>query len=115
MLKDVPVILGSKNTDAKGLLHPTTPHYTATFLVVDHDDYHWILGIPLLAAIDGMVKCRERRLEYTPAASSTPTSIPLISRAEAKLQPVRAEFRLKSPHLETETVETASWAAAALH
>jgi len=54
-------------------------------------------------------------LDYTPAASSTPTSIPLISRAEAKLQPVRAEFRLKSPHLETETVETTSWEAAALH
>ena len=83
------------------------PYHTATFLVVDHDDYHWILGIPLLAAIDGMVKCRERHLEYTPVGTTSPSSIPLISRGEARLQPVRTEFRSKSPHLETEVVETA--------
>ena len=115
MLKDVPVILGNDCADDKGLLDPATPCHTATFLVVDHDDYHWILGIPLLAAVDGMVKCRERRLQYTPANVTVATSLPLISRAEAKLKPVRAEFRLKSPHLETETVETASWEAATLH
>jgi hypothetical protein len=40
---------------------------------------------------------------------------PLITRTEAKLQPVRAEFRQKSPHLESETVESACWEATTLH
>ena len=83
--------------------------------MVDNDDYHWILGIPLLAAIDGMVKCRDRTLEYTPAGTTTSISMPLITRTEAKLQPVHAEFRQQSPHLESETVESACWEATTLH
>jgi hypothetical protein len=101
MLKDVPVLLGENS-------HPRSPHFsggtsgtplaesschTATFLVVDNDDYHWILGIPLLAAIDGLVRCKDRVLEYMPASTTVSTSIHLITRTEAKLQPVRAEFR----------------------
>jgi len=87
---------------------------TATFLVVENDDYHWILGIPLLAAINAMVGCKERVLEYTPVNTSTPISINLITRTEAKLQPVRMEFRQKSPHLESETIEEACWEVATL-
>lgn len=83
--------------------------------MVDNDDYHWILGIPLLAAIDGLVRCRDRILEYTPAGNTKSTSIHLITRTEAKTQPVRGEFRQKSPHLESETVESVCWEAAALH
>jgi hypothetical protein len=123
MLKDVPVIFGSNrhsptpvfggNTAGKPLAESAC--HTATFLVVDNDDYHWILGIPLLAAIDGMVKCRERTLEYTPAGATSSTSIQLITRTEAKMQPVRTEFRQKSPHLESEAVEEASWEATTLH
>jgi hypothetical protein len=40
--------------------------------------------------------------------------LPLIDRYEARNAPVRAEFRLKSPHLESEEVETPSWEAAAI-
>ena len=123
MLKDVPIIFGnnqhSQSPDYGGssTVQPlaSSSCHTATFLVVDNDDYHWILGIPLLAAIDGMVKCRERTLEYTPASATSPVSIQLITRTEAKMQPVRMEFRQKSPHLESETVEEASWEAATLH
>jgi len=83
MLKDVPVILGDSRSPAPTA--PNTQCHKATFLVVDHDDYHWILGIPLLAAIDGMVRCRERSLEYAPAGATSSTSFPLITRSEAKL------------------------------
>ncbi len=123
MLKDVPVILGNNHLPhtpvfsggAAGRPLADLACHKATFLVVDNDDYHWILGIPLLAAIDGMVKCRERTLEYTPAGITTSTTIQLITRTEAKLQPVRTEFRQKSPHLESETIEETCWEAAALH
>lgn len=82
MLKDVPVLLGNPRTaaghfsgNALGSPLGKSLNHRATFLVVDNDDYHWILGIPLLAAIDGMVKCRERVLEYTPAGTTTPTPL----------------------------------------
>lgn len=92
MLKDVPIYVGNRLPARR----PRTdePHDSAsakfsdchltTFLVVDNDDYHWILGIPLLSAINGMVKCRERTLDYTPFHSTSSTSLPLITRAEAK-------------------------------
>jgi hypothetical protein len=93
MLKDVPIIFGNNqhsqtpvfggNTAGQPLA--SSACHTATFLVVDNDDYHWILGIPLLAAIDGMVKCRERTLEYTPAGAPSAISLQLITRTEAKM------------------------------
>jgi len=89
--------------------------FTATFLVVENDDYHWILGIPLLAAIDGKVHCKERVLEYTPAGTPKPVSLQLITRTEARNQPVRMEFRQKSPHLESEVIEEAGWETSMLH
>jgi hypothetical protein len=123
MLKDVPVILGNGTRSnspnfsggASGSSLANSACHVATFLVVDNDDYHWILGIPLLAAIDGLVRCKDRVLEYTPASTSVSTSIHLITRTEAKLQPVRAEFRQKSPHLESETIEETCWEEATLH
>jgi hypothetical protein len=123
MLKDVPIVFGNKkhsqtpvfSGNAAGQPLASSSCHTATFLVIDNYDYHWILGIPLLAAIDGMVKCREQTLEYTPASAMSPISIHLITRTEAKMQPVRMEFRQNSPHLESETVEEASWKAATLH
>jgi hypothetical protein len=56
----------------------------ATFLVVDNDDYHWILGIPLLAGINGMVHCRDRTLQYTPPGTTSSATLRLITRTEAK-------------------------------
>ena len=93
MLKDVPVIFGCNGHSqapvfggsSAGKPLAESACHTATFLVVDNDDYHWILGIPLLAAIDGMVKCRERTLEYTPANATSSISLQLITRTEAKM------------------------------
>ena len=87
---------------------------STTFYVVDNDDYHWILGLPLLASLQGKVLCSERRLEYTPP-NGTSRQIPLIPRTHARDQPVRATFRLRSPHLESECVEAVSWQDALLH
>jgi hypothetical protein len=99
MLKEVPVLLGNTigsstfSWSVAGAPLANSQCHKATFLVVDNDDYHWILGIPLLAVIDGMVRCRDRILDYTPAGATASVSMPLITRTEAKLQPVRAEFR----------------------
>jgi len=112
ILKDVPVFVGDVGTVAP---NGKSSFFATTFLVVENDDYHWILGIPLLSAIDGVVRCRERVLSYTPTEASTPITIPLITRNQAREQPVRMQFRLQSPHLESEMIEEASWEAAALH
>jgi len=112
MLKDVPLHIG---TDRCPSSRDSSSLFTATFLVVDNDDYHWILGIPLLAALNAKVSCKERVLEYTPINATTATSIGLITRDEARAQPVRMEFRQKSPHLESETVEEATWETTMLH
>jgi len=114
MLKDVPLHFGSDNCPSVAVTGVQSTLSTATFLVVENDDYHWILGIPILAAINANVRCKERVLEYTPTSTSTPVSINLITRTEAKMQPVRAEFRQKSPHLESETIEEFSWEVAEL-
>lgn len=92
-LKDVPLSLGEQHLEAD-VVH-------STFYVIDNDDYHWILGLPLLAAIRGKVLCKDRALEYTTPQAAL-RQLPLISRTEAREQPVRAVFRLKSPHLEAE-------------
>ena len=99
-LKDVPLCLGEGYHKAD-VIH-------STFYVVENDDYHWILGLPLLASILGKVLCSERMLEYTPPRGSA-RQLPLISRTAARDQPVRAVFRLRSPHLESEYVEVGSW------
>jgi hypothetical protein len=48
-LRDVPLTLG-EDRECKDIVK-------ATFYEVDSDDYHWILGLPLLAAVKGKVLC----------------------------------------------------------
>ena len=100
--------------------HVSTP---STFYVIESDDYHWILGLPLLADVGGKVLCRERSLEYlatpvpTPQDTTPPpatTQLPLVTRTQAREQPVRALFRLRSPHLEAESAAVGSWQEALL-
>ena len=87
MLKDVPIRMGCNTaTDSDAF----SPHINAqailkaTFLVVDNDDYHWILGIPLLAGLNGLVHCRDRTLQYTPPGTTSTATLHLITRTEAK-------------------------------
>ena len=110
-LRDVPLELG----ETFGA-HTPTP---ATFYVVDSDDYHWILGLPFLGSVEGKVDCKDRVLEFkaVPLNSKAPTAttiLPLITRAQARDQPVRALFRLRSPHLEAEPAQIDSWQEALL-
>jgi hypothetical protein len=87
MLKDVPIRMGCHATREPDAFSPDTTapvDFTATFLVVDNDDYHWILGIPLLAGLNGLVHCRDRTLQYTPPGTTATTILHLITRTEAK-------------------------------
>lgn len=63
-LCDVPLVLGDKQSGNE-------PHFT-TFYVLDNNDYHWILGLPLLAMVEGSVLCKERVLSYKPPNHVTP-------------------------------------------
>jgi hypothetical protein len=87
MLKDVPIRMGCNNNTESDTFSPRANHqadFKATFLVVDNDDYHWILGIPLLAELNGMVHCRDRTLQYTPPETTESSTLHLITRTEAK-------------------------------
>jgi hypothetical protein len=106
-LCDIPIIIGRTAEHKR-------PHYT-TFYVIDNDDYHWILGLPLLAQIQGSVLCKERILAYKNAGEESQQKLQMISRREAQQKPVRAEFRLRSPHLEAETAAAECWEASMLH
>ncbi len=57
-----------------------------TFYVLDCDSYHFILGLTLLAVVDGGVFCGSRRLEYTlgPAGNHHRCTIPLATRTTAR-------------------------------
>jgi hypothetical protein len=102
----VPLALGADRT--------CTEVVSTTFYVVDSDEYHWILGLPLLAAVRGKVLCAERVLEYTVASGAT-RKLGLISRSQVREQPVRATFRNKLPLLEAEQVQLSNWQEAILH
>jgi hypothetical protein len=87
MLKDVPIRMGchtAREPDAFGPDTNVSVDFKATFLVVDNDDYHWILGIPLLAGLNGLVHCRDRTLQYTPPGTTSTATLHLITRTEAK-------------------------------
>lgn len=87
MLKDVPIHMGCNTTTDSNDFSPHTNNQAilkATFLVVDNDDYHWILGIPLLAGLNGLVHCRDRTLQYTPPGTTSTATLHLITRTEAK-------------------------------
>ena len=60
-----------------------------TFYVLQCDTYHFILGLDLLAKIDGGVFCGSRRLEYTlgPEGGHQKCSIPLATRTLARSYP----------------------------
>ena len=56
-----------------------------TFYVLDCDSYHFILGLTLLAVVDGGVFCGSRCLEYTlgPTGNHQRCTIPLATRTIA--------------------------------
>ncbi len=60
-----------------------------TFYVLDCNSYHFILGLTLLAVIDGGVFCGSRRLEYTlgPAGDHQRCTISLATRTTARQSP----------------------------
>lgn len=74
-LCNVPILLGQNNVGEEP--------YRTTFYVLDSDDYHWILGLPLLAQIQGSVQCKDRTLTYLPAGQTDYEKIAMISRRGA--------------------------------
>lgn len=64
-------------------------HVLTTFYVLDCPAYHWILGLPLLTGVDGIVHCRRQVLQYTLATKTTPLilELPLTPRAQVHHQP----------------------------
>ena len=77
-LVDVPISLGMEQ--GPGTLNKTT------FYVLDCNTYHFILGLQLLAVIDGGVFCGSRRLEFTLRLQGErqKCTIPLATRAVAR-------------------------------
>ncbi len=82
-LVDVPISLGLRCAPA--------PCALATFYVLDSPDYHFILGLTFLNAVDGIVKCRDQELAFTNHASRE-QRVKLVPRTEAILQPVFGAF-----------------------
>ncbi len=60
-----------------------------TFYVLACDSYHFILGLTLLAAIDGGVYCGSRRLDYAmgPTGGHQRCTVPLATRTTARQSP----------------------------
>lgn len=77
-LVGVPVHLGP--TQIKG------QHVFATFYVLDCPAYHWILGLPLLTSVDGVVHCRRQVLQYSLHTSTTPLTLELALTPRAAVQ-----------------------------
>lgn len=77
-LEGVPLCLGKA---------PTSDMWVeATFYVLECPQYHFILGIPFLASVDGGVYCKSRKLTYPSASGeNSPTvTLNLQPRAEAR-------------------------------
>ena len=84
-LVDVPITLGATTTD--------TP-VKATFYILDNPTYHWLFGLTLLEAVNGVVHCKDRLLTFHQPGGPTPTVVlPLTSRAAATSEPVYSLFR----------------------
>jgi hypothetical protein len=77
----VPVSLGDAPTPGSTV--------EATFYVIDCPSYHFILGLTLLGAVNGMVDCGGRRLEYTlgPDGGGKRKALQCIDRQEVKEKP----------------------------
>ena len=73
-----------------------------TFYVLQCDTYHFILGLDLLAKIDGGVFCGSRRLEYTlgPEGKHQKCSLPLATRTLARSYPC---YHVQSQYVDTTT------------
>ncbi len=54
----------------------------ATFYVLQNPGYHFILGLTLLNAIDGIVRCRLQKLTYT-KPDNTEATVQLVTRSYA--------------------------------
>ncbi len=93
-----------------------------TFYVLQCESYHFILGLTLLALIDGGVFCGSRRLEYTlgPAGKGERVDIPLATRSTARqspcytVQPFYAPPDTSTPHSQLTCIPEVGWKSAYL-
>ncbi len=92
------------------------------FYVLQCESYHFILGLTLLALIDGGVFCGSRRLEYTlgPAGKGERVNIPLATRSTARqspcyaVQPFYAPPDVPTPHTQLACIPEVGWKSAYL-
>lgn len=91
VLEAVPVSLG--DNQAPGSC------YRTTFYVLDAPSYHWLFGLPLLAAVAGEVLCAPRvlRFKLRRAGNHEMVGLPLQPRSCLPAQPVWAEFHATAP------------------
>lgn len=89
-LVDVPISLGREQAPGTSV--------RATFYVLDCQRYHWILGLTLLSAVDGVVRCRTRTLAFTLAAAGggAQHTLELATRTEACMEPVYELYRQRT-------------------
>lgn len=99
-LVDVPLSLGKKQ--ASGSL------VTATFYVIECPQYHFILGLTLLGAVNGIVDCGKRQLLYTagPKGGGEERKLQLLDRREVQSKPA---YRAVHTHVDTVEVGPATW------
>ena len=76
ILVDVPISLGSDQAAGS--------RFFSDFYVLDSTSYHWLFGLPLLAAIDGEVLCKPRVLRFRLGAegSGELMALPLVARSQ---------------------------------
>lgn len=85
-LVDVPISMGSNQQRGSCV--------RMTFFIIAAPTYHWILGLDLLAMIQGCVHCAHHVLSYQLSAqgSNAQVALPLAPRSSIKHQPVYARY-----------------------
>ena len=86
------------------------------------ESYHFILGLTLLALVDGGVFCGSRRLEYTlgPVGQGERVSIPLAARSTARQSPCYSAQPYYAPppkdntHAQIASIPEVGWQSAYL-
>lgn len=86
ILVGVPISLGSNKAPGSC--------FSSDFYVLDSPSYHWLFGLPLLAAIDGEVLCKPRMLRFCLGTEGNNELVALLLAPRSKLpaQPVWGEF-----------------------
>ena len=74
-LVGVPVSLGSNRAPGSS--------FSSDFYVLDIASYHWLFGLPLLAAVEGEVLCKPRILRFRLGAEGKGelVALPLVPRS----------------------------------